>query len=197
MRSVAGVPRAPRQVEPGGIYHVAPRGNDGRRIFLDDHDRRVYLQLLERVTRKYRWQVLGYCLMTTHTHLLVQVPDANLSPGMQELSGEYSRRWNRKHDHFGHLFQNRFPYRPVLSERHLVAAARYIDLNPVVVRLAFRPEQWEWSSYRAHVGLAHPPSFLALSAFLPLFGPTPAKARRAYKRFVQEGRALVSDTGVV
>jgi REP element-mobilizing transposase RayT len=184
-------------VEPDGIYHVAPRGNDGRRIFLDDHDRRVYLELLERVTRKYRWEVLGYCLMTNHTHLLVQVPDANLSPGMQELSSEYSRRWNRKHGHYGHLFQQRFTSRTVRSESHLIAAARYIDLNPVVVRVKFRPEQWEWSSYRAHVGLVHPPPFLELATFLPLFGPTPAKARAAYKAFVQEGRALVSDTGVV
>jgi putative transposase len=188
------MPRAPRQVEPGGIYHVAPRGNDGRRIFLDDHDCRVYLELLERVTRKHRWLVLGYCLMKNHVHLLVQVPDANLSVGMQELSSEYSRRWNRKHGRSGHLFRNRFTYRPVLSERHLLATARYIDLNPVVVRQKFRPEQWEWSSYRAHVGLVHAPSFLALSAFLRLFGPTPAKAQAAYKRFVQEGRALVSDT---
>jgi len=183
-------------VEPNGIYHVAPRGNDGRLIFDDDHDRRVYLELLERVTRRHRWVVLGYCLMENHTHVLVQVPDANLSEGMQELSGEYSRRWNRRHGRYGHLFCNRFTYRPILSERHLVATARYIDLNPVVVRRKFRPEQWKWSSYRAHVGLAHPSSFLSLSAFLPLFGPTPAKAHAAYKRFVQEGRDLVSDTGL-
>ena len=183
-------------MEPGGIYHVAPLGNDGRRIFLDDHDRRVYLQLLERVTRKYSWRVLGYCLMENHTHLLVQLVDANLSPGMQELSSEYSRRWNRKHGHCGHLFRQRFTFRPVVSERHLIAAARYIDLNPVVVRTNFRPEQWVWSSYRAHVGLVHPPPFLDLSAFLPLFGRTPAAAHAAYKSYVEEGRALVSDTAV-
>src|SRR5262249_7498308 len=120
--------------------------------FLDDHDRRVYLELLARVARKYGWEIVGYCLMRNHVHLLIHVPDGELSRGMQELSGEYSRRWNRKHGHYGHLFQNRFTYRPVLSERHLLASVRYIDLNPVVVRAKFRPEQWEWSSYRAHVG---------------------------------------------
>jgi putative transposase len=183
-------------VEPGGIYHVAPRGNDGRDIFVDDHDRRVYLELLERVTRKHGWAVLGYCLMRNHVHLLVQVRDSNLSVGMQELCGEYARRWNRKHGHSGHLFRNRFTYRPVLSDRHLSATARYIDLNPVRIRTSFRPEQWRWSSYRAHIGLDHAPPFLALSAFLQLFGPTPARAQAAYKRFVQEGQVLVSDTGV-
>jgi REP element-mobilizing transposase RayT len=144
------MPRSPRQVEPGGIYHVAPRGNDGRDIFVDDHDRCVYLELLERVTRKHGWAVLGYCLMRNHVHLLVQVRDSNLS----------------------------------------------VDLNPVRARASFRPEQWRWSSYRAHIGLDHAPPFLALSAFLQLYGPTPARARAAYKRFVQEGQVLVSDTGI-
>jgi len=188
------MPRSPRLVVPGGIYHVAPRGNDGRDIFVDDHDRRVHLELLERVVKKYRWVVFGYCLMRNHFHLLVQVPESNLSAGMQELLSEYSRRWNRKHGHSGHLFRNRFSHRPVTSDRHLMATARYIDLNPVHVRKKFRPEQWEWSSYRAHIGLSHAPAFLSISEFLPLFGPTPAKARAAYKRYVQKGHGPVSDT---
>jgi putative transposase len=181
-------------VEHGGVYHVAPRGNDGRDVFTDDHDRRRHLELLDRVATKYSWVVLGYCQMTNHFHLLVQVPQGGLSTGMQELLGEYARFWNRKHGRSGHLFRNRFTMAAVLSERHMVTAARYIDLNPVRAGMKFRPDQWTWSSYRAHVGLAHAPAFLSLAGFLPLFGPTPAKARAAYKRFVLEGQAGVSDT---
>jgi REP element-mobilizing transposase RayT len=81
------MPRAPRRIEPGGIYHAAPRGNDGRAIFLGDADRSRFLVRLGLVAARYEWLVFGYCLMTNHAHLLVQVPEAGLSEGMRELLG--------------------------------------------------------------------------------------------------------------
>ena len=189
------MPRSPREVEPGGIYHVTPRGNDGRDVFLDDADRRRFLLRLGLVARRYGWVVFGYCLMTNHVHLLVQVPDGGLSEGMRDLLGGYARWWNLEHGHYGHLFRNRFDHTPVRSDRHLIATARYIDLNPVRAKMFFNPHQWRWSSYRAHVGLEHPLPFLANSLFLELLGPTPDKARKAYRRFVREGHVPVSDTG--
>ena len=180
------MPRSRRVVEPNGIYHVAPRGNDGRDIYMDDVDRRWHLTLLQRVTTEFRWLVLGYCLMTNHFHLLVRVPYANLSEGMQVLVGEYARHWNRRHGHTGHLFRNRFKDRQIKSERQMVRTARYVDLNPVRAKMQFRPEQWPWSSYRAHIGLEHPPAFLALGEFYRLMGyTTPAESAAAYKRLVQ------------
>jgi len=113
---------------------------------------------------------------------------------MQGVLGGYARFWNRRHGHAGHLFRNRFSMVDVATERHLLAAARYIDLNPVRAGMTADPEGWEWSSYRSHVGLDHGPRFLSLAEFLPLFGSTPAKARSAYLRFVKNGSGLVSDT---
>jgi REP element-mobilizing transposase RayT len=66
-------------VEPGGIYHLTPRGNDGRTIFLKDADREGFLMRLEAVSLKYGWIIFGYCLMDTHVHVLVQVPQGMLS----------------------------------------------------------------------------------------------------------------------
>jgi REP element-mobilizing transposase RayT len=196
------MPRPPRLTEPGGFYHVTPRGNDKREIFDDREDaldRRRLLALLEQTVRKHEWTVFAYCLMSNHFHLLVQVGAKGLSAGMQELLGEYARFWNSRHGHSGHLFANRFKARPVESDRHLAGTVRYVDLNPVRAGLTQRPEDWPWSSYRALVGLDHAPSFLAVSASLRLFGPTPSKAREAYRRFVldgpvSEGHVQVSDT---
>jgi putative transposase len=168
------VSRSPRVVEPNGLYHVSPRGNDGRAIFGDEDDRRQHLALLTNVAWRFRWRVLGYCQMTTHYHLVVQLPYLGLSEGMRYLQ--------------------HFEGRPIRSEGHLHATLRYVDLNPIVVNDVFRPEQWPWSSYRAHVGLEHPPAYLNLSAFHKLFADTPGRACRVYERFVQEGLALVSDT---
>ena len=134
--------------------------------------------------------------MDNHVHLVVQVPDGEISRGMQRLLGNYSRWWNREYGHYGHLFVSRFRDRPIETESHLRESFRYVDLNSVRAKLSSRPEQWRWSSYRAHVGLEHPLPFLANSRFLELFGPTPDKARKAYRRFVREGHDPVSDTGL-
>ena len=186
--------RAIRIVELGGIYHVASRGNDGRTIFVDEVDCQRFLMLLDKVAFRYGWIVLGYCLMNNHIHLLVQVPEGGLSPGMQELLSGYACWWNRRHGHTGHLFRNRFYSKKVEGDAHLLTAAAYIDLNPVRARIVRRPDDWHWSSYRAHVGLEHPPELLANAAFLELLGPTPAKASETYRRFVLEHRKAVSDT---
>ena len=53
----------------------------------------------------------------------------------------------------GHLWQNRF-YSCALDERHLWVALRYVERNPVRASLVQRPEQYEWSSAAAHLGLA-------------------------------------------
>ena len=180
-------------VEPNGIYHLTPRGNDGRTIFTEDADRVEFLLLLDSVARQRRWTVIGYCLMGNQLHLLVQVPELGLSEGMQRLLSGYAQWWNGKYERFGHVFLNRFPSKPVRSSTHLLETARYIDLNPVRAGLKFRPEQWTWSSYRAHIGLSHTLPFLANARFLELFGPTPDKARKAYRQFVREGHPEVSD----
>jgi REP element-mobilizing transposase RayT len=181
------VGRPLRQDEAGAIAHVSARGNGGRPIYLDDVDRRIHLGLLEAVVRDHAWQVLAWCQMTNHFHLLVRLLRASLSCGMQELNGEYARRWNRRHRETGHLFRNRFMSSNVMSDTHLVVSARYIDLNPVRAGLVRSADEWDWSSHRALTGLAYAPPFLADDELLPLLGPTPASAHRAYRRFTLEG----------
>jgi len=38
-----------------------------------------------------------------------------------------------------------------MDTAHLVTAARYVSLNPVRARFVVRPEDWPWSSVRAHL----------------------------------------------
>ncbi len=186
--------RALRIVEPGGIYHLTSRGNDGRVIFTNDTDRRRFLKGLDVVVERYQWVVFGYCLMDNHVHLLVQVPEDGLSDGMRDLLGGYARWWNQKHGHSGHLFRARFWDKNQRDDWQLLSTACYIDLNPVRAKLADRPEKWVWSSYRAHAGIEHPLRLLANSEFMRRFGPTPDVARKAYTQFVDARRKTVSDT---
>jgi REP-associated tyrosine transposase len=179
--------RAPRIEDSTAFYHVGSRGNDGRWIFGDDHDRRLFLVLLERTARRHGWIVLAYCLMTNHFHLVIRIPDGGLSAGMQLLNTAYSQITNARYGSTGHLFRNRFGSKMMFEEAHLLEGCRYVVLNPVRAGICARAEEWPWSSYRASAGLVHAPAFLAVGELLGLFAPDPEAARRVYCDFVSAG----------
>ena len=89
---------------PGAIYHVMNRGDRREAIFLDDVDRRCFLQTLSEACAKTSWPVHAYCLMGNHFHLVLETPQPNLVEGMKWLLGTYTSRFNRRHKYFGHLF---------------------------------------------------------------------------------------------
>ncbi len=178
--------RAPRIEIPGGIYHLGSRGNRGCQIYMDDHERKVFLRMFGRLSKRHGWQLGTYCLMTNHYHLLMTI-ERGLSDGMRELNGGFSSWTNQKNGLEGHLFKNRFWYEPIEDEAHYLQAARYIVLNPVRAGICASPEEWRWSSYRACVGLEFAPPFLAADELLRCFGDKPAAAREAYRSFVSDG----------
>jgi REP element-mobilizing transposase RayT len=184
-----------RHFQEGCYYHLGSRGNFRQAIVADDFDRQMWVDLLGAVTRTTDWLILAYCLMTNHFHLVVQAGRSSVSDAMQVLNGEFSRRANRRSGRQGHLFENRFHAEPIRSDAHLLAACRYVDRNPCRAGICACPGEWEWSGYRASVGAAHPPAFLAVGELLGLFGRDPGRARAAYRQFVLSGHATVSDTG--
>jgi putative transposase len=172
---------------PGAFYHVCTRGNDKQPIFVDDHDRLLLLLLLQRLAKKYAWTVYAYCLMTNHYHVLLQLSRGGLSRGMCELNGGYAASFNGRHGRTNHVFGRRFWSDLIEDDSHLLAACRYVVLNPVRAGLRREPEAWPWSSYRACIGLEHPRGALATGELLALFGQTPARAHHAFRRYVSEG----------
>jgi putative transposase len=94
---------------------------------------------------------------------------------------------NRTHGRVGHLFQGRFKGILVERESYLLELARYMVLNPVRAGIVATPGDWPWSSYRATVGEAPAPAFLATDWLLRPFADSTEEAVAAYRRFVAEG----------
>lgn len=147
------MPRLARVVFSGVPHHITQRGNRREDVFFTDADRLAYLEWLRDYCDRYDVDVLAYCLMTNHIHL-VAVP--NTGDGLQKvfkpLHMRYAQRVNREHGWKGHLWQGRFFSSP-LDEAYLWAAIRYVERNPVRAKMVAKAEDYPWSSAAAHCGL--------------------------------------------
>lgn len=178
----------PLRIEfPFAVYHVTSRGNAKQDIFLNEHDRRDFLRILDAVTMRFNWLLYAYCMMNNHYHLVVETPDANLSKGMRQLNGEYAQLFNWWHNRVGHVFQSRYKAILVDKENYLLEVCRYVALNPVRANFVLDLGEWKWSSYPATIGEDTPLRNLAVDQLLTRFGNVTKRARRSYAEFVREG----------
>lgn len=151
------MPRTARFVLPGVPHHVTQRGNRRGKVFFTDVDYRTYLKWLREYAALRGVEVLAYCLMSNHVHLVV-VPAHrdSLSRALKQLHMRYAQNLNRRRDWKGHLWQGRFFASP-LDERHFWTALRYVERNPVRAGMVRRAEDYPWSSARARCGLRQDP----------------------------------------
>jgi REP-associated tyrosine transposase len=180
-----------REIDPTGLYHVMSRGNFKQQMFLDEDHYAKYLRLVDRVSCRRRWDILDWCLMPNHSHLLVQLHADGLSDGMRELNGCFSRWSNFRTGRTGtgHLIKNRPLLVDVIREGHLWELLSYIPLNPVRGGLVDEPWEWPWSGHRAILGLERPYRFHQPWHLLRLFGGERAQALARYEAHIRDSRA--------
>jgi putative transposase len=147
------MPRLPRTVSAHRPHHVTQRGNRREDVFFTDEDRLVYLEWLREYSNKFGVDVLAYCLMTNHVHLVV-VPstDDGLQRMLKPLHMRYAQHINRTRNWTGHLWQGRF-FSSMLDDQYLWAAIRYVERNPVRAKMVTEAEAYDWSSARARCRL--------------------------------------------
>lgn len=145
------MPRFARLVVPDYPHHVVQRGCRRQQTFFCDADYSTYRDLLAEQLPKAGADLLAYCLMPNHVHLIL-VPHRidSLALLLRTTHARYARRTNLKHDWQGHLWQERF-HSFVMDEEHLLAAGRYVELNPVRAGLCQRADEWPWSSVHYHM----------------------------------------------
>lgn len=143
--------RIARVVIPNYPHHIVQRGNRSQVVFFSDEDKKSYISLLHKYALTSGISFWAYCLMDNHIHLIA-VPDKeeNLAKGIGETHRNYTRMINFRYGWKGYLWQGRF-VSYLLDERHLYAAIRYIERNPVRAGLVEKAEDYPWSSARAHV----------------------------------------------
>jgi putative transposase len=146
------MPRIARVCAIDYPHHITQRGNNKETVFFEDDDRVFYLKTLSKYSHKLEFEILAYCLMVNHVHLLV-VPkkEDSLARGIGSANLVYTQYINRKYKRSGRLWQNRFFSTIIEKEPYLWAVARYIERNPVRAGIVKNVEGYVWSSARAHI----------------------------------------------
>jgi putative transposase len=132
-------------------HHVTQRGNRRQRTFFNQGDYALYRDVLARFCDSRGVEILAYCLMPNHVHLVaVPARQDSLRRALGEAHRRYSAHVNRREGWTGYLWQGRFRSCP-MDERHTIATVRYVERNPVRAGLVRQPWDWPWSSAEAHM----------------------------------------------
>ncbi len=123
------------------------RGNGRATVFHTQSEYADFIGLLDEARKHYAVDVLAFCIMPNHFHVVTQAEDgAELSALMQWWLTSHVRRQHKRQGTSGHLWQGRFKSFPVQEDHHLLTVLRYVYLNPVRARLVEDPWAWRWSS---------------------------------------------------
>lgn len=195
--------RKPRVEYAGAVYHVMARGNERARIFFDERDAGMFLEVLDAGLARFQGEVHAWCLMPNHFHLALQTHELSLSRLMAWVQTTFTVRYNRRHRRVGHLFQGRYRAELVEADAYASTLVRYIHLNPVRGRRRGRVvytgtcdelDAYRWSSHRAWAGLGKPILGRESLKWLAYWGRRTGPARRAYRGDIE--RELSRGEGV-
>mgnify|MGYP006292021495 CR=1 FL=1 len=180
---------------PEQYYHIYNRGNNRQAIFFERDNYLYFLKQLKHYVRPVL-DILAYCLMPTHYHILAQVRaqpaheemtekaiSLTISRAMQKHSISYTKAINQRFDRVGALFQGQFKGKPIEAGGHLQQVCLYIHANPVKDGLAPSPEDWEFSNYQDWIGLRE--GTLLNRAFITTWIESPEAYRALMKEYLK------------
>ncbi|MGK0275774.1 MAG: REP element-mobilizing transposase RayT [Ilumatobacter sp.] len=168
------MPRSLRLDPIDAFHHITNRGVDRQAVFFSDADRVEFGRLLGEICEMFEVEVLAYCLMDNHFHLLLRCPNGGLSDAMQRLGSVYTRHVNDRVGRDGPLFRGRFHSRLIGDVRYLANVVRYIHRNALDIGGVQTVSGYRWSSHRTYLGHRRCPSWLATDHVMEWFEDDPA-----------------------
>lgn len=183
------MPRKPRILLDGGYYHIVTRGIDQRRLFRYPQDYKYFLKVIKRYLIKFQVNIIHYCLMPNHIHLLVQVEKAvHLPKFMQAILQVYANYFRRKYKSVGFVFQNRYKSSFIDKESYLLECGRYIERNPLRANITASLLEYSWSSYSFYTKGKEDGIIKLVNPLYLELGKTAQKRQQIYQKYIIQER---------
>ncbi len=142
------MPRINRENMQGMEYfHIMVQGINKERIFEKEQEKNEYLKLLKKYNSTYKLDIIAYCVMGNHIHILIHAKIAKITELMQHVNTTYAKYYNKTNDRVGYVFRNRFKTQGILDRGNLFNCIIYIHNNPVKANICESPEDYKFSSY--------------------------------------------------
>jgi putative transposase len=136
--------RKPRRLREGAQYHVTARINRKEMLMDRGSIRELFLSMVIRAKKKYRFRIWNFCVMENHVHFLIEPgKEESLSAIMRWILGVFAMSYNRRFGLTGHVWGDRFHSRILGGFREFILAFTYIDENPVKAGLAAHAYEWQ------------------------------------------------------
>ena len=140
---------------PGNNYHIYNKAVTDNNLFIEEKNYHFFISKIKKYLLN-SVDILAYCLMLNHYHLLIQVKTVELPKAMQQLALSYVVAFNKSYQRTGHLFQGPYQIKHIDDLTYLLHLSRYIHLNPLTAKLVSKAEDWNYSSYDEYLGLSKP-----------------------------------------
>ena len=146
------MPKRKTDFSIGYYFHIYNRAVAENQLFINHDNYQFFLEKIQLYLLPIG-EILAYCLMPNHYHILLKLNKISLSKAMQRLALSYSVAFNKVYNRSGHLFQGRYQAKHVSDTQYMVHLSRYIHLNPKEAKLVKITEEWEYSSLLEYYGI--------------------------------------------
>lgn len=131
------------------VYHVFNRSNSRISIFNSNEDYQRFMKLLLEYGSGFNIKIYHWVIMPNHYHLLLEIDrPERISKVMAGLNRAYTHYYHKTYSSSGFLWQGRFKLQPVQKEKYLIACGRYIERNPVRIKVVLEAQDYLYSSAR-------------------------------------------------
>jgi putative transposase len=172
-------------IKAGEIYHITQRAPGKESLFVEDNDYLTMLALLKDWCKEFNLDVLSFCLMPNHFHLLLRINEPNLSEAMHSLDTSYALKFNTKYQRKGHVFCGVYRASMCLDDAHLIGSSIYIHLNPQKSGLVKDAFDYRWSSVKIYTN-PEIKSFVKNDFILKIIDDDLKNASNLYKSMLKE-----------
>lgn len=146
------MPRTPRKDLNTNFFHVIMQGINKEYIYEKNLYKRKYQELLLFYLKKYEVDLLSYCVMSNHSHMLIHSENnEQMSKYMHDINTTYSKFYNDCENRVGVVFRGRYKSEPIYDYKYLYNCIAYIHNNPVKAKIVANPDQYKYSSYNNYI----------------------------------------------